>query len=197
MQKKPDRRIKKTKVSLYNAFYDLLKKKDYSEITVKELAEEADITRKTFYLHYNTLDDLLWEFLTERYSQIRESMNDIDLFSEDFNYMEFFTHLRELFENHQDLLKKIMGGQNSRYVMQRVMEENEIKAFECVKNRFDMKPEILLIYFRYYTRGITGTFMEWFADPGTLSMEEFVYTIKSINLQMRQALLPYRKKQQP
>ncbi len=193
MQKKQDRRIKKTKISLYNAFSDLLKKKDYSEITVKELAEEADITRKTFYLHYNTLDDLLVELLTERYNQIWEPMNDIDLFSGDFDYMEFFTNLRNLFEEHQSLAKKMMNDQNSRYVMQRVMEENENRAFELVKTRFDMKPEILRIYFRYYMRGITGTFAEWFATPDALPLEEFVDTIKNINLQMRQALLQYRK----
>ncbi|MCD8046248.1 MAG: TetR/AcrR family transcriptional regulator [Clostridiales bacterium] len=194
MQKKPDRRIKKTKVSLHNAFYELLKIKNYSDITVKELADRADITRKTFYLHYNTLDDLLWEFLTTYYDDIREQIGRIDLFSPDFDYLVFFTNLRNLFEEHKDLCQKLMSDQNSRYVMQRAMEENENQAFEHVKARFDIKPEILNIYFHYYTRGITGTFLEWLANPGALSLEEYVDTIKNINLQIRQALLPHRMK---
>jgi len=192
MSRKPDRRIKKTKASLHQAFYDLLKKKHYSDITVKELAEEADITRKTFYLHYNTLDDLLREFMAERYERLREPLEDMDLFSEDFDYLAFFTHIKDLFEENHDLIKKLMGDQNSRYVMQWVMEENENLTFERAKAHFDLRPEILRIYFRYYTRGISGTFLEWFTDPHAIPLEEFADTVKNINLQMRNALLKYR-----
>lgn len=195
MERKTDRRIKKTKASLHQAFSSLLKKKDYSDIAVKELAGEADITRKTFYLHYNTLDDLLREFMTERYERMRDTMKDIDLFSEDFDYLSFFSHLQGLFEENHGLIKKLMDDTNSRYVMQQVMEENETKSFELVKTRFDMKPEILHIYFRYYTRGMSGSFLEWFMNPDTVPLEEFVETVKNINMQMWEALLQYRKTQ--
>ncbi|MCD7981847.1 MAG: TetR/AcrR family transcriptional regulator [Clostridiales bacterium] len=192
MARKPDRRIKKTKASLHQAFYNLLKKKNYSDITVKELADEADITRKTFYLHYNSLDDLLREFMTERYERLREPMEYADLFSEDFDYMGLFTHLRDVLEENHDIVKKLMNDQNSRYVMQHLMEENETLTFEHAKTHFNLRPEILHIYFRYYTRGISGTFLEWFADPNAIPLEEFVDTVKNINLQMRQALVKYR-----
>ncbi len=195
MERKTDRRIKKTKASLHQAFSSLLKKKEYSDITVKELADEADITRKTFYLHYNTLDDLLREFMSERYKSIRDTMEDMDLFSEDFDYLNFFTHLKGLFKENPGLVKKLMNDTNSRYVMQQVMEENETQAIEHTKTHFDMKPEIMRIYFRYYTRGMSGSFLEWFTNPDTLSLEEFAETVKNINLQLREALLQYRKTQ--
>ena len=38
---------------------------DYDQITIKELTERAQINRKTFYLHYNSLDDLLAELQDE------------------------------------------------------------------------------------------------------------------------------------
>lgn len=192
MSRKPDRRIKKTKASLHQAFYNLLKKKNYSDITVKELAEEADITRKTFYLHYNTLDDLLREFMAERYERLREPLADINLFSEDFDYLALFTHLSNLVSENHALIKKLMDDQNSRYILQRVMEENENLDFERAKPHFNLRPEILRIYFRYYTRGISGTFLEWFTDPHAIPLEEFADTVKNINLQMRDALLKYR-----
>jgi len=196
MPKKPDRRIQKTKIALHTAFYDLLKKKNYSDITVKELADEADITRKTFYLHYSTLDDLLREFLTLRYGRIRELTGEIDLMSENFSYLEFFTKLRQIFESNQNIAKKMMEDQNSRYIMQQIMEETESRAFENAQAHFNMKPEILHIYFRYYTRGISGSFLEWVANPDSVSLEEFSDAIKNITLQIREALLPYRKPEQ-
>lgn len=39
----------------------LLEKKEYEFITVKEICEKAGVNRSTFYLHYETIDDLLYE----------------------------------------------------------------------------------------------------------------------------------------
>ena len=43
------------------AFLELLGKKDFSCITVKERCETAGVNRSTFYLHYETIGDLLAE----------------------------------------------------------------------------------------------------------------------------------------
>ena len=39
----------------------LLEKKNYEFITVKEICKKAGVNRSTFYLHYETMDDLLEE----------------------------------------------------------------------------------------------------------------------------------------
>lgn len=41
----------------------LLEQKDIDYITVKEICEKAGVNRSTFYLHYDTVDDLLNETL--------------------------------------------------------------------------------------------------------------------------------------
>lgn len=43
------------------AFLELLAKKDFAYITVKEICEKAGVNRSTFYLHYETVSDLLVE----------------------------------------------------------------------------------------------------------------------------------------
>lgn len=43
------------------AFLELLEKKEFAYITVKEICEKAEVNRSTFYLHYETLEDLLYE----------------------------------------------------------------------------------------------------------------------------------------
>ncbi|MFR8317069.1 MAG: TetR/AcrR family transcriptional regulator [Catenibacillus sp.] len=50
-----------TAVKMDEAFLELLEKKDFSYITVKEICEKAKVNRSTFYLHYETLEDLLSE----------------------------------------------------------------------------------------------------------------------------------------
>lgn len=56
--KKLDRRVKKTKKSIRKAFILLIDKKDLNDITITELSHLADIDRKTFYLHYETINDV-------------------------------------------------------------------------------------------------------------------------------------------
>ena len=45
------------------ALIRLLEVKDYEYITVKEICEKAGVNRSTFYLHYETVNDLLSECL--------------------------------------------------------------------------------------------------------------------------------------
>lgn len=45
------------------ALIRLLETKDYEYITVKEICEKAGVNRSTFYLHYETINDLLVECL--------------------------------------------------------------------------------------------------------------------------------------
>ncbi|MCD8067606.1 MAG: TetR/AcrR family transcriptional regulator [Lachnospiraceae bacterium] len=45
------------------AFLELLEKKDIEYITVREICEKAEVNRSTFYQHYETIGDLLSEYV--------------------------------------------------------------------------------------------------------------------------------------
>ncbi|MBP3242650.1 MAG: TetR/AcrR family transcriptional regulator [Ruminococcus sp.] len=53
-----DKRPEKTKRAIINAFLLLRAKKPLEKITVKELAELAEINKATFYLHYHDIYEL-------------------------------------------------------------------------------------------------------------------------------------------
>ena len=54
-----------TAIKMDLALISLLKKKPFDYITVSEICQEAGVNRSTFYLHYETIGDLLAE--TTRY----------------------------------------------------------------------------------------------------------------------------------
>ena len=62
-----DRRITKTKRSLKTALIDMLAKEDFEHISITELCRRADVSRITFYSHYNDkyalLDDIFEDML--------------------------------------------------------------------------------------------------------------------------------------
>ena len=57
--KKVDRRIVRTRKAIMDAFDQLAAEKSIDKITVSAIVRIADIDRKTFYLHYSSINDLL------------------------------------------------------------------------------------------------------------------------------------------
>ena len=54
-----DRRVRRTRAQLRTAFTSLMAEKPINQITVRELADRADVNRGTFYTHYRDIYDML------------------------------------------------------------------------------------------------------------------------------------------
>src|SRR5262245_11059285 len=55
---KTDRRVKRTRELLQKALIELISEQGYDAITIQEIVDRADVARTTFYMHYNSKDDL-------------------------------------------------------------------------------------------------------------------------------------------
>lgn len=64
-----DRRIEKTLVKIRSGLLSLVQEKDIADISVAELSRAAGVDRKTFYLHYRTVEDALMELCDFTVSQ--------------------------------------------------------------------------------------------------------------------------------
>ena len=70
-----DLRTKRTRANIKSAFMALRAKKPLEKITVKELAELAEINKATFYLHYRDIYDLADQIENE---VLAESLGSLD-----------------------------------------------------------------------------------------------------------------------
>ena len=65
-----DRRQRKSRDAIYQAFSNLLRRKRYEQITVQDIIDEADISRSTFYAHFETKDMLLSQMCSDIFDHI-------------------------------------------------------------------------------------------------------------------------------
>ena len=75
---KVDLRVQRTKKVLKDNFKDMLLNMDYERITVKDLCEKSMINRRTFYLHYDSIDDLMKDVLNDMSLEFSEYTKDYD-----------------------------------------------------------------------------------------------------------------------
>ncbi|WP_252247564.1 TetR/AcrR family transcriptional regulator [Clostridium sp. ZBS4] len=105
MKQKPNRIAEQSKKWLIEALFDLMEEKPYSTITVKEISDKAQLSRRTFYRNFKVKEDLLYkytDYLFEDYIKSIKENTDFSFNSTLINYFEFWNkHIKEL-----ELLKK-------------------------------------------------------------------------------------------
>lgn len=87
--KATDRRVLRTKKNIRQTFLQLLSEKSLTQLTVKELSEQADINRKTFYMYYSNIEEILSE-LEDELVQKLVLVFEKELFVVRFLFLFFF-----------------------------------------------------------------------------------------------------------
>ena len=65
-----DRRVLRSRRMLIDALGTLLKKRDFNELSIQEIVDEADLTRATFYLHSPDKAALLQAMSADRFGEM-------------------------------------------------------------------------------------------------------------------------------
>ncbi len=72
-----NRNARRTRALIEGAFLELMKDKPFTKISVREITEQADINRSTFYLHYQDVYDLLDKIETKVIEDIEKAILQI------------------------------------------------------------------------------------------------------------------------
>lgn len=163
MAEKLDRRTAYTRLVIRESLYKLLEKKHLSEITVKELCEEADINRTTFYRNYADIYDL-YEKLEEELT--KESFADGDIEEDRFKLLKVIyenqTFYREFFDSRLE----------SHYIKKTIQKMyDEMKKLLVDRGTYDEKTFRILYQYNYH--GAVGVIREWLDAGCRETPEEF------------------------
>ena len=111
MAEKVDRRVRKTKAQLRAGLARLMQKKSIKEITVKELVEEVDINRSTFYLHYTDIYQMLESIEAELMEEITHLVADypLDPLNNKESSYPFIEQIFTILDHNKDICIALLG----------------------------------------------------------------------------------------
>ena len=77
-EKVKDRRVRKSQESFKEAFREMVVCQPFEKITVTALAARADLNRKTFYSHFDTMEDLMRDIEQDCVNQVSAKLDELD-----------------------------------------------------------------------------------------------------------------------
>lgn len=163
-----DPRVRRTREMLWNALIALLYEKDYNKIRVNEIAERATLNRTTFYLHFNSKEDLLNQCFEEIMSEL---IHSIAMTPEEFNYEIDEPHpiLVRLFEQiaiHASFYRTIMMEDKLQHLtrrMTKIMEQfitSGVSQIQADGIGFVVSTDIAIRYLTTAYMGVIGWWLE-------------------------------------
>ncbi len=110
-----DRRQRRSRKAIMEAFISLLEEKSYQRITVQEIIDGADVGRTTFYAHFPTKDDLLAELCNDIFdhvfSESPEKERTHDFSAGNQTLKEHIAHI--LYHIRESSIPRILRGESS------------------------------------------------------------------------------------
>lgn len=167
-----DRRIGKTQKSIRDALVNLLEEKDVSEITIKELAERANINRKTFYMHYTNIDDIFDKIENEIIEKLLLILEKYDFFQAQFDGYAFFTSLNNVINEDYDFYKKLVCTNSYIRLFTKVKKILKNTLIEKFHKKIEINKEMLNLYAEFTASGLMSMYVEWFRMNSKLSLED-------------------------
>ncbi len=153
-ERSKDLRVRRTLTSIRKSFFELVLEKNYNEISITELTDRAGINRKTFYLHYSSLDDLVAEIEEEIVSDILESIGD---YAEAFDLPGCIKNFYAYLESCNDVQQKLLCDDHYAFFYESVTEA-VLRSAPFAK--FFERTEYPSIV-RSYTISITYIYRDW------------------------------------
>lgn len=174
-----DRRQRKTREAIFNAFTKLLSEKNFNQITVGEIIDNADVGRATFYSHFETKDFLLKEFCEDLFCHIFDAENNSGhdhkhIFVCDGSGSPFLHLFQHLQKNDNNILA-LLSSQNNELFLGYFRSNLEILVEEHL-DLFEMQRDknIPLTFWKNY---IASTFVEtirWWINNGMKESSETI-----------------------
>lgn len=176
-----------TALCMNNALILILEVKDFEYITVKEICKKAGVSRSTFYLHYETIADLLSETMENVNKRFLSYFNQKEDFVSNISVKEpnelifvnrdyLRPYLQFIIDN-KSVYRASFRNPNGMQVNSRYKYLKKY-VLEPILEKFKIPDEFWKYYISYYIEGIMAIIKEWLNNDCRDSIETIITIIE-------------------
>ena len=177
-----------TAARMDEAFLALLEEKEFAYITVKEICKKAGVNRSTFYLHYETVNDLLTESAryiieklianmpqdtTDFFEKLQtRPLEELHLITPEYlrPYLNFIKEHRRIFRTAVEH-SSVLGMDNAYLALNR-------HVFTPILVRFHVPPSDQKYMMPFYINGLMAIVNEWLKEDCKDSVEHIISVMR-------------------
>ena len=166
---------KKTRNLIKKTFAELMnEKKELNKITVTELVKRADITRSTFYTHYDDIYDVVNDYQLET---IELLVNDDKILNSIQDIYNYFDEIFECLKKNEEIYKMLLASNGSLIFLEQLKKLAGEKIYFALQNILKNN-NYLELDVSFYMDGVISELIKYFRSQSDYSLEELLINSK-------------------
>lgn len=171
-----DRRARRSRKMLKESLLALMKKKSFSEISVRDVTDGADMNRGTFYLHYSGTAELLQSLEGDLMAELQALVDaHIQETVDNGTLRPIIEPVLDFAVEHRETCEILFASNEASGFIQSLQQMIWKNGAPLLESWFRQQDGTLCGYLlNFLTWGFIGLLKEWFAQDMALPREELI-----------------------
>ena len=160
---------------IYIIFIERIKyeKKQLDKITVTELVKKAELTRSTFYTHYDNIYEVAHDYELQTIDLLCNE--DLKLYSKE-DIINYFDNIIQCLKDNEETYKLLLSANESLLFLEKLKKIAGDKIYDALKNTYTDK--YLEINISFFLNGILMEVLKYFRNESSYSLDELLVNMK-------------------
>ena len=182
-KKTTDRRVLRTKRAIRNAFAKLLTEKDINDITIRDIADLADINRKTFYNYYAGVYQVVDEIENDIITTLETVLGEVDFKRDMRAPFVFFEKVTSIINLDLDFYGQMLAMNRNVSLVTKIAALMKEKTKKAMMAQLALPEETADVVLEYTFSGMVAVYQKWFHSHRSASIEEISELIRVLCFQ--------------
>lgn len=162
-----DRRVQRTRDLLRRSLMQLIREKSYDDVTIQDITERVNLGRTTFYLHYQSKDDLLLDHHADFMAHLKLKRISRDELLAETPPPELVNFLQQMYDG-KNLYLAITHARDAVLIRRGIHEQMVTNLRESLNIAFpDAAPAMPLDVLTNYIIGAHLSLVDWWITTRT------------------------------
>jgi AcrR family transcriptional regulator len=168
---KEDRRVSRTKRNINTAFLALLKQKELSKITIKELCELADINRKTFYTYFDSIPAVLAEIENQIIDNFQDRIEREKMKKTNLTVTDVVLCIGDLLRSNAEFVHQLVQVDALEGLEKKVCYVIKDAMKDALEPMYPHQNDLVNLTLEYIISGAVSMNIQWFSTNNSLPLK--------------------------